>query len=198
MDHLWTFPTIVSTGMFPDHQVHNPRWAERIRTLVPTAGKRQTGDTLHEDPHFQLLVEFIVGRVAERFEYFRYTQRNFFITSCWANLHGRGDGLSTHRHPNSFLSGVYYVAVPEGASLLILRDPRPANIMFDIERSEHTPWNRPEFLVRPSAGGLLLFPSWLEHDVQSSDIDAERISISFNVMVRGELGSSRHLTRLRL
>ncbi|MBI1778572.1 MAG: 2OG-Fe(II) oxygenase family protein [Proteobacteria bacterium] len=197
MQQIFLFPTILSASTYPDHAAGNRIFAARIRSLIKERAT-QTHDRLHEDPAFTPLVEFIIGKVSERFDYFKYTQRDFFITSCWANLHRRGEGIATHRHPNSFLSGVYYVETQKESGKLIFRDPRKAELVFDVLTSEKTAWNCPQFEVRPVEGHLLLFPSWLEHDVERSWTDGERISVSFNVMLQGDLGSPDHLTRLTI
>jgi uncharacterized protein (TIGR02466 family) len=198
MQQMWLFPTVVSVSKFPDHATLAPRLNARIRALVADQAKKQTSDRLHEDPEFLPLVEFIIAQVTERLEYFRYTQQDFFITSCWGNLHRRGDAIGWHRHPNSFISGVYYAEVPEPCSELLFNDPRKAELVFDVATSENTQWNMPVYPFAPAAGTMLLFPSWLEHTVVPNPGDGERISISFNVMLQGELGRSSHLSRMTL
>jgi uncharacterized protein (TIGR02466 family) len=198
MPHIWLFPTVLSVSPFPDHALHGPRFANRVRVLAAERGKTQTGDRLHEDPVFLPLVEYIIAAITERLDYFKYTQRDFFITSCWGNVHRRGNSIGWHRHPNSFISGVYYVETPEPCSALLFNDPRKAELVFDVARSEDTVWNSPLYPVAPVAGNVLLFPSWLEHTVNSNESDGERISISFNAMLQGELGSSSHLSRMVL
>jgi uncharacterized protein (TIGR02466 family) len=198
MQHLWLFPTVVSVFNFAEHEVHAPRFVARIRALISERGTTQTSDRLHEDPEFLPLVEFIIAATTERFDYFRYTQRDFYITSCWANLHRRGQGIGWHRHPNSFVSGVYYAETPQPCGEIYFYDPRKAEVVFDIATSEGTQWNSSVFPFAPKAGDMLLFPSWLEHSVTPSTSDGERISIAFNAMLQGEFGRSTHFTKVRL
>jgi uncharacterized protein (TIGR02466 family) len=86
-----------------------------------------------------------------------------------------------HLHPLSTLSGTYYVQVPKGSPGLKFEDPRLDRFMAAPPRKanaqlQHRPW-----VVMPARPGeLLLFESWLRHEVPPNPSPAERISISFN------------------
>jgi uncharacterized protein (TIGR02466 family) len=80
-----------------------------------------------------------------------------------------------HHHAPNVLSGVFYIAKPEGAGNLILRDPRPA-------RSWHEPSAQAlEIPVEAAPGSTIVFPAWLEHYVEASAGNEGRIALSFNV-----------------
>ena len=102
------------------------------------------------------------------------------ITGCWANVNPHGPYHPTHNHPNNFLSGVYYVAVPEVGSHLVFQDPRPVSIMPRTEKLDRVTSNA--FVAQPQAGRMVMFPSWLRHHVPSNEGTTERISIAFNLM----------------
>ena len=88
---------------------------------------------------------------------------------------------SLHLHPTSFISGTYYVAVPKGAGALKFEDPRLASLMAAPPRRTDAPQRFRSFVSVPArAGDLLLFESWLRHEVPPARFDGERISISFN------------------
>ena len=86
--------------------------------------------------------------------------------------------------PNSSLSGVYYVRSNEQSGRIRFRDPRagkrmdPWPVAAD-EEADQRHWDRVHY--KPVAGRLIMFPSWLEHDVEPNMSDEERISISFNM-----------------
>jgi uncharacterized protein (TIGR02466 family) len=104
------------------------------------------------------------------------------ITGCWANVNAPGAGHRMHSHPNNFLSGVYYVKTQAGADTVNFHDPR---VQTDIMRppvTELTADNTDQVVVKVSNGTLLVFPSWLQHSVDANRSDAERISVSFNIM----------------
>ncbi len=81
-------------------------------------------------------------------------------------MHRRGEGIGWHRHPNSFLSGVYYVETSQPCSEILFDDPRKAELVFDVAKSEGTQWNSPVYPVVPTPGTLLLFSSRIEHSVR--------------------------------
>ena len=108
--------------------------------------------------------------------------RRLKLDSLWANVMRPGGTHSGHLHPLSVLSGTLYVAVPEGAGAIRFEDPRLPLMMArppvgaDGERPFHT--------VAPGAGDLLLWESWLRHEVLphggKAGAGGERISLSFN------------------
>jgi uncharacterized protein (TIGR02466 family) len=100
------------------------------------------------------------------------------IRSMWGNVNPRGGYNFTHVHPTGWMSGVYYIQIPNEESPLVFEDPRPARMM-DFQRSALL--NDEYFAHRPEVGQLVLFPSWLPHFVNPNTSDDFRISISFNV-----------------
>ena len=107
------------------------------------------------------------------------TARPLALTDCWVNVMGAGAVHGLHLHPLSTISGTYYVAVPRGAPGLKFEDPRLERFMAAPPRrggARRAHWA--SFAAR--AGGLLLFESWLRHEVPANPIAGERVSISFN------------------
>lgn len=103
------------------------------------------------------------------------------LDSLWVNVLDPGGSHSGHIHPHSVISGTYYVATPPGASALKFEDPRHAMMMAAPPRKTRAPRSLQPFVyVTPEAGEVLMWESWLRHEVQLNAADAERISISFN------------------
>ncbi len=99
--------------------------------------------------------------------------RTLAMTDCWVNVMPAGVVHSLHLHPSSFISGTYYVEVPKGAGALKFEDPRLSRMMAAPPRRAH--------VSRPArAGDVILFESWLRHEVPPARYAGERISISFN------------------
>jgi uncharacterized protein (TIGR02466 family) len=88
-----------------------------------------------------------------------------------------------HSHPNNFLSGVYYVRADPGADRINFHDPRPQAAVIRPPVVELTAENTDQVVVQVRNGTLLFFPSWLVHSVDANPNEAERISVSFNVML---------------
>ncbi|HRD45984.1 MAG TPA: TIGR02466 family protein [Caulobacter sp.] len=103
------------------------------------------------------------------------------MESFWVNVLKPGGGHSGHIHPHSVLSGTYYVALPPGAAGIRFEDPRLAMMMAAPMRSAEAPADQRAFVtIEPTAGDLLMWESWLRHEVPPSTARADRISISFN------------------
>jgi uncharacterized protein (TIGR02466 family) len=107
--------------------------------------------------------------------------RKLRLDSLWVNLLKSGGAHSGHIHPHSSLSGTLYVEVPAGAGAIRFEDPRLAMMMAAPLRSQDAPENLRTFVeVQPSAGQILMWESWLRHEVRPGTGKAERLSISFN------------------
>ena len=103
------------------------------------------------------------------------------MDSLWINILKPGGAHSGHIHPHSVLSGTVYVAVPPGASSLKLEDPRLPMMMAAPTRQADAPEDRQTFVyVQPQPGTVLMWESWLRHEVPANAAKQERISISFN------------------
>jgi len=103
------------------------------------------------------------------------------LDSLWVNLL-RGSGHhSGHIHPHSIISGTLYIEVPKGSGAIRFEDPRLASMMAAPTRRSDAPEELQSFVtVEPSPGLLLLWESWLRHEVLPGAGRAERLSISFN------------------
>lgn len=103
------------------------------------------------------------------------------MTDCWVNIMPRHAVHSLHLHPLSVLSGSYYVKTPRGCSRIRFEDPRLDRFMAAPPRTKSCrPENRRHVTYAAEAGRILLFESWLRHEVATNTVSAERISISFN------------------
>jgi len=103
------------------------------------------------------------------------------MTDCWVNVMSRHAVHSLHLHPLAVVSGTYYVATPPGSSRLRFEDPRLDKLMgAPPKRDPCRPENRQQVSYDVAAGKLILFESWLRHEVASNPTRGERISISFN------------------
>jgi hypothetical protein len=103
------------------------------------------------------------------------------MTDCGLNVMPAGTVHSGHLHPTSFISGTYPVAVPRGAAALKFEDPRHSRQMAAAPRRADAPQRFRSFVsVRAAVGDLILFESWLRHEVPAVRFAGERVSISFN------------------
>jgi uncharacterized protein (TIGR02466 family) len=101
--------------------------------------------------------------------------------SFWINILPQGGMHASHIHPHSVISGTAYVAMPKGASALKLEDPRLPMMMAAPVRLKKAPQQVQSFVyVTPDVGEVLMWESWLRHEVPMNMSGEERISVSFN------------------
>lgn len=124
-------------------------------------------------------------RVYARALAFEIDVRRLAMTDCWVNIMPRGVAHGLHLHPASLVSGTYYVRTPRGAAGLKLEDPRLDRFMAAPPRRRGARRALRPWVVMPArAGRVVLFESWLRHEVPASRVAGERISISFNYDLR--------------
>jgi len=107
--------------------------------------------------------------------------RTLAMTDCWINIMPRHVVHGLHLHPLSTISGTYYVRTPRGCPGLKLEDPRLDRFMAAPPRQpDCRPESRPWVTIPADAGQVVLFESWLRHEVPPNMRQSERVSISFN------------------
>jgi len=134
-------------------------------------------------PIFADLVRVLDAHVAAfaRDLAFDLGDKKLVLDSIWINILPEGGIHTGHIHPHSVISGTTYVAMPEGTSALKLEDPRLAMMMASPGRTEDAPEDLRTFhYAKPSVGDVLLWESWLRHEVPMNMAEDERVSVSFN------------------
>ncbi len=107
--------------------------------------------------------------------------RKLKLDSLWVNLLKPGGHHGAHIHPHSVVSGTLYLALPEGSGAIRFEDPRLGLMMAAPPRLADAPDAMRGFrTVAPAPGDVLLWESWLRHDVLPHRGRDERISVSFN------------------
>ena len=132
-------------------------------------------DLAKRDPAFAELAKALGGHAATfakegRFEIGRKPK----LDSLWANLLTGGGQHSGHIHPHSIISGTFYVEVPQGSGAIRFEDPRLPLMMAAPQRPDTF------VTIEPRPGLLLMWESWLRHEVLPGTARGERLSISFN------------------
>lgn len=104
------------------------------------------------------------------------------MNSFWVNVLDPGAGHSGHIHPNSVLSGTFYLDLPEGASAIRFEDPRLPFMMNSPPQKADIAADLKRFIYfQPQVGQALFWESWLRHEVLVNMADEPRLSISFNL-----------------
>ena len=186
------FPTSIWRFNVPDHEALNENLMrliqmERERDPAGMGGRSavlgwHSSDKLHHHPEMQQFVAILQHSVAEVATCYNIdaSQAGLELATCWAMVNGKLASGVVHCHPNSFLSGVYYVHTTDSTGDIFFQDPRQGTSMVVCPVTEHTPWTIRQVSYRPVSGGMLIFPSWLYHGVEPNLSDALRVSISFN------------------
>jgi uncharacterized protein (TIGR02466 family) len=103
------------------------------------------------------------------------------LDSLWVNLLKSGGQHSGHIHPHSIISGTLYVEVPSGSGDIRFEDPRlPLMMAAPVKTAAAAREDRQFIYETPKAGTLLLWESWLRHEVPANPSASERITVSFN------------------
>tara|TARA_R110002167_G_scaffold366344_1_gene595046 strand:+ start:5390 stop:6016 length:627 start_codon:yes stop_codon:yes gene_type:complete len=134
-------------------------------------------------PIFKDLVKVLDKHVAEFASDLQFDlgDKKLKLDSLWINILPEGGIHTSHIHPHSVISGTTYVAMPEGASAIKYEDPRSAMMMASPMRiKDARPEMRQFIYVAPDVGDVLLWESWLRHEVPMNMSEEERISVSFN------------------
>jgi uncharacterized protein (TIGR02466 family) len=119
-----------------------------------------------------------------------------YITLSWLNFTGKGQHHHKHSHSNSIISGVFYVYAKKDIDKISFFKDRYQAI--ELGSTNYNPFNSDSWWVPVGVGDIVIFPSHVQHGVLPSDQDYTRISLAFNVFVRGEVGNKGELKWLKL
>jgi uncharacterized protein (TIGR02466 family) len=157
------------------------RWSKEHRYAGYTS-YASLNDLPRRDPAFADLANAL-GRHAVKFakECAFDLARKPRLDSLWVNLLKTGGHHSGHIHPHSILSGTLYIEVPAGSGAIRFEDPRLPLMMSAPPRTQDAPEELRSFVsIEPRPGLLLMWESWLRHEVLAGTGKGERLSISFN------------------
>ena len=114
---------------------------------------------------------------------------DFYITQSWLNVNRPGESHYEHCHSNSIISGVFYISTEEDDKITFVDPNYHVKDRIKFETKVSNIWNSEQWSFQSNSNELILFPSWLNHMVNSNPrATKDRLSISFNTFVRGTLG----------
>lgn len=202
------FPTCLWVREVADHEALNHHLIKALGALQGAASGRQGQENacqenawqspadLHTRPGFESLEPCFLAAAKSVLKFLKCRYDDCYITDCWANLNRTGHAHTMHTHPNNYLSGVYYVRAPARSGRIVFGDPRPAACTITPTLAENTSFNSNEMHFEPRDGKLVIFNSWLPHFVEVNRSEEERISIAFNVMLKGQIGTTMASARI--
>ena len=146
----------------------------------------QSRDDLYNLSSFKTFSSFIENLCGGILNQEGYEYQKIEITNMWANQQSDGSIHPPHSHANSILSGVYYIKTTDKSSGIHFFDPR-AQVKCLIPRRKKFTTDNGNIIGYPAKTGTgIVFPSWLMHWTPPNT--DERISISWNILVRGNYG----------
>lgn len=119
-----------------------------------------------------------------------------YITQSWLNYTETNQYHHKHSHPNSIVSGVFYINCHEEHDKIKFFNDTYKTFKPDIK--EYNIWNSESWWFTVKTGDVILFPSSLTHMVETKKGDNTRISLAFNVFIKGTVGNNKQLTELHL
>ena len=143
---------------------------------------------LHEHPKYKPLGKKVLELSKEYIEDLKFEFDDHYITGMWSNILKPGEFHSPHTHSNNLVSGVFYLQTNDNSPAITFLDPRPQSSVLQPQAKEYNIFNSTMFFYPAKVNRMILFPSWLEHYVPQNDTKFSRVSIAFNVMLKGQVG----------
>ena len=190
----YSFPTLISEFRYdiPEEMkqcILNQDY--NVSDVFPFFTNQTTNTRLDKFKEFQGFVTKILDTTKELCEMYNYKYKKLEITNLWVNVSKKGSAHNPHTHSNNIFSGVWFPFENVSNTPIIFLDPRPANGVMQPYIETPNEYNATMKAFQPNESVGLIFPSWLMHYVQPSN--GKRISISWNILLRGEYGSPTHL-----
>jgi uncharacterized protein (TIGR02466 family) len=120
-----------------------------------------------------------------------------YITQSWLNYTETNQYHHKHTHPNSLVSGVFYVNSNEEFDKIKFFKDNIHNTI-KLETKDWNIWNSETWWFSVKTGDIIMFPSSLTHMVESKQGDNTRISLAFNVFIKGTIGEKEKISELHL
>ena len=151
-----------------------------------------------ENEVFKNLKDDLYLRVKDYFDKVISSSNNItpYITQSWLNYTETNQFHHKHSHPNSLVSGVFYINCHEEYDKINFFNDNYKSIVLDVENWNL--YNSETWWVPVKTGDIILFPSSLTHMVETKQGNNTRISLAFNVFVKGNIGNEKNSTYLKL
>jgi uncharacterized protein (TIGR02466 family) len=181
------FPTVIVGYDNTNFSEMNPKLIEVLETMAytpPPYTPEQTLDNhLEKHPAFAELFNWINQCLEDYRVTFKYQCDSLKPVLSWVNRGNKDSEHTSHTHPNSFISGIYYIS--NNPSPTFFEDPR-FQIRNGISVHSFSKFGQNVWPCPSETGTLVLFPSWLEHYVDAQpNLIGNRYTLSFNAMPKG-------------
>jgi len=181
------FPTLVCRARLDSHS-REPlnraigAWvrAQLAGEAPPAMGERlRLGRQLPAVESIAPLVAFVKHTAEAQLRFMKAAHGGIEISACWVDIRGPGARMSAQSEANAYLAATYFCRLPEGSARVWFRDPRRQSVIISPGTSHG---DRDRVAVDVEEGTLLLFPAWLEHDMERNAGDEACTSLGFALM----------------
>ena len=147
-----------------------------------------------DEPEMEDLKKFVTNYLEEYIErvYNPKFSTEIFITQSWINWTKKGEYHHKHDHPNSLISGVFYLSADSSKDTITFW--RAGYKQLQIEPKVYDVFNSDSWWFKVKTGDMVMFPSSLTHSVNEVVTENVRVSLAFNSFIRGEFGDKKLLT----
>jgi uncharacterized protein (TIGR02466 family) len=178
----------------------NILFSQKEKTIENVGNRRSVNSYILDLPMLSQFKKDIESEVNKFFQ-FVYKPKNdilLYITQSWINITEEKEHHHTHTHPNSLLSGIFYLQADSNNDNVSFSDPKKLYSSFTVEPYQHDNYTASSFMLPIETSDLILFQSSIPHKVESKVGKKTRISLSFNTFFKGSIGDEYSLTQLIL
>lgn len=190
MDRHQVFATnifVQDNFVFEETATQMKNYIQRLWQEREPGNNWQTDPDLQTKEEFKIFSDMVLERSKEIIKILDYDVEDIAITDMWGNVLQKKEAHPPHTHSNNFLSGVYYLHSDKAAGIQFF-DPRPQSDVFVPRKTKKTHNNSNLLSFKSQTNRCIIFPSWLQHWVPQNISKNKRISIAWNVQLKGQVG----------
>lgn len=138
------------------------------------------------DPMFSKHLELMKKEITQLIKEYKFVT-DLDLPSMWININSKYSYNNRHTHPGASVSGVLWIKVPENSGDFVFEMPDLFNYtLLSKTSNQHLIENNllPAWAIKPKEGSMVIFPSYLPHYVDQNQNDEDRISVSFNLILK--------------
>jgi uncharacterized protein (TIGR02466 family) len=177
-------PSLMGVFYNPAHclgdisSVENLTWQRNAGNFISRTDLQMVSKFRHLIQFFEKSLSVYLAKLGIKYE-------RLEIPICWANKTPPGGSHHRHFHPYSSLSAIYYLNDAGGATRFLC--PPATSFYMPVFRSSNE-YNYQIITIETEPGALVVFPSSMHHEVTVNSTETNRYTLSFNVILRGEMG----------
>tara|TARA_S200000501_G_scaffold62942_1_gene53761 strand:+ start:167 stop:772 length:606 start_codon:yes stop_codon:yes gene_type:complete len=186
------FPTVINEFEYiAEQKLIDAIREEEIKNNDKNFSKQSVDNNLMNKKEYENLKNKILQTTKEVCKFYSYKYEKIDITNSWINFSSKNCFHNPHTHSNNIFSGVWFPFKNTSRTPIIFIDPRQCASVLLPECNDKNIYNTSLSSFPPNMSRGYIFPSWLMHYVPPSL--ADRISLSWNVLLRGNYGNPNEL-----